>query len=124
MTPERRAWPRADVAVPLSAVAEGSRPLAYVAENLSAGGALLLQGPPLSVSRDLKLMIPLRGRDLVLHARVTRVDRDPAGRVCAAVCFRGVPTFVQDLIQNHVLQTLAHPKVAARRARAVTRTSA
>jgi len=123
MTPERRAWPRADVRLPLWAVSEGCKPVAYIVENLSAGGALLRQGPLPAVGRDLKLLLPLRGRDLVLHARVTRVDREAAGSARAAVCLRGVPTFVQDLIQNHVLQANARPQVAAG-VRPASRTSA
>ena len=124
MTPERRAWPRADVRLHLLLVAEGSKEVDYLAENLSAGGALLRQGPPLPVGRDLKLMLPLRGRDLVLHARVARAEKDAEGRVWAAVSFRGVPTFVQDLIQNYVLRAPPQPTVMLRRPRSVPRTSA
>jgi hypothetical protein len=92
-------------------------------ECLSASGALLRNGPPLSVGRDLKLLLLLRGRNLVLHARVLRCDCDATGRACAAVCFRGVPTFVQDLIQDHVQQTLARG-ATARRTRPASRRSA
>jgi hypothetical protein len=88
--------------------ADAGAPIAYKARNLSAGGALLTGGPALHAGRDLKLMLPLRGRELVLHARVLRADKDALGGASAALAFRAVPTFVQDLIQNHVLGALAH----------------
>ena len=103
MNPERRTWPRADLGLAVWALFEGQKPASYSARNLSAGGALLGEGPPLTPGRDLRLMVPLRGRDLVLHARVLRSEQDAQGRPCTAVALRGVPTFVQDLIQNQVL---------------------
>jgi hypothetical protein len=103
MNPERRAWPRAEVRLRVWVLGDGHKPIAYAARNLSAGGALIADGPALQPARDLKLMMPLRGRDLVLHARVLRCEPDAQGRPCAALALRGVPTFVQDLIQNQVL---------------------
>jgi hypothetical protein len=74
---------------------------------------MLYEGPKLGAGRELKLMLPLRGRDLVLHARVLRAETDGSGRPCAALAFRAVPTFVQDLIQNHVLRLLAQQPAPA-----------
>lgn len=111
MTQELRAWPRASMRLRVWVLTEGSKPVAYTARNLSAGGALLTEGPPLTLGREIKIMLPLRGRDLVLHARVARSESDAQGRPCAAACFRGVPTFVQDLIQNHVLRLLSRSEV-------------
>ncbi len=108
MNQERRSWPRAEAIARIYLVpGDAGAPIAYKARNLSAGGMLLAGGPALSMGRDLKLMLPLRGRELVLHARVLRSDKDALGAPCAALAFRAVPTFVQDLIQNHVLGALA-----------------
>lgn len=108
MTPqERRAWPRASLRLRIWALAESSKPVAYTAQNLSAGGAMVGEGPPLTLGRELKIMLPLRGRDLVLHARVVRSEPDAQGRPSASITFRSMPTFVQDLIENHVLRLLS-----------------
>jgi hypothetical protein len=87
----------------LAVAMDGSAPIAYVARDLSAGGALLTGGPALPIGREARVMFPILGRDLILHGRVLRSATDAAGVPCIGVCFRGVPTFVQDLIQNHVL---------------------
>ena len=89
----------------LAVALEGAAPLAYVARDLSAGGALLV-GPALPIGREAKVMFAMLGRDLVLHGRVMRSETDAHGRPCIGMCFRGVPTFVQDLIQSHVLRLL------------------
>lgn len=92
--------------MPLAVAVEGAPPTAYVARDLSAGGALLMQGPALPVGREAKVMFPMQGRDLVLHGRVMRTETDAEGRARLGMCFRGVPTFVQDLIQSYVLHAL------------------
>ena len=63
-------------------VADGRRREAcgYLARNINALGALLSEGPALTVGRELKVMLPLSGRDLVLHARVLRASRTPRRR--------------------------------------------
>jgi hypothetical protein len=86
----------------LSVTVDGARPVPYVTRDLSAGGALLVEGPALAVGRDAKVTFPMQGRDLVLHGRVIRAEVDAQGRPCVGMCFRGVPTFVQDLIHDHV----------------------
>jgi hypothetical protein len=106
VNPERRGWPRAEIGMPLLIAIEGSTPIEYVAHNLSAGGALLTAGPALAVGREAKVRFPLHGRNLVLHGRVMRAETDAHGRPRIGMCFRGVPTFVQDLIQNHVQHAL------------------
>lgn len=92
--------------MPLVVAIEGVPPTEYVAHNLSAGGALLTAGPALAVGREAKIRFPLHGRALVLHGRVMRAETDPEGRPRIGMCFRGVPTFVQDLIQKHVQHAL------------------
>jgi hypothetical protein len=106
VNPERRGWPRAAVGMPLSVATDGTRPVRYIAHNLSAGGALLTAGPALPVGREARVSFPLRGRALVLHARVMRASLSGDGSPCLGLCFRGVPTFVQDLIQSHVQHAL------------------
>jgi hypothetical protein len=93
--------------MPLGVAIEGAKPIAYVAHNLSAGGALLTAGPALPVGREAKVTFPMQGRALVLHARVMRAEMDGDGRPRMGLCFRGVPTFVQDLIESHVQRALA-----------------
>ena len=108
MNQERRTWPRSEAPARAFVVpADAGAPIGYRARNLSAGGALLSGGPALHAGRELKLMLPLHGRELVLHARVLRADKDALGGPVAALAFRAVPTFVQDLIQNYVLRVLA-----------------
>ena len=92
--------------MPLAVAVEGASAIAYTARNLSAGGALLMDGPALPVGREARVMFPMLGRELVLHGRVMRSETDALGRPRIGMCFRGVPTFVQDLIQSHVLQAL------------------
>jgi hypothetical protein len=107
MEQERRTWPRSEAPARVFVVpTDAGAPVGYKARNLSAGGALLSGGPVLHAGRELKLMLPLNGRELVLHARVLRADKDALGGPLAALAFRAVPTFVQDLIQNHVLRVL------------------
>jgi hypothetical protein len=89
--------------MPLAVAMDGAEPIGYVARDLSAGGALLTGGPALPIGREARVMFAMRGRALVLHGRVLRSATDAGGGPCFGVCFRGVPTFVQDLIQNHVL---------------------
>jgi len=90
--------------MPLVIAVEGGTLVEYVAHNLSAGGALLTAGPALPVGREARVRFPLHGRNLVLHGRVMRAETDPDGGPRIGMCFRGVPTFVQDLIQDHVQQ--------------------
>jgi PilZ domain len=111
---ERRTWPRSEARAQVFVVpADASAPIAYRARNLSAGGVLLCEGPSLHAGRELKLLLPLHGRELVLHARVLRIEKDPLGAPCAAVGFRAVPTFVQDLIQQAVQHSLAQQPTPA-----------
>jgi hypothetical protein len=96
----------------LSVAMDGAEPVGYVALDLSAGGALLTGGPALPIGREARVLLPMLGRDLVLRGRVMRSATDAGGQPCIGVCFRGVPTFVQDLIQNQVL--LARERGGAR----------
>jgi hypothetical protein len=102
---ERRKHERARVCM-LVQVVSADRVASYMAENLSAGGALLLDGPELPRGAELSLALKLRGDTWHVRARVVRVERDASGRVAVAVAFPSIVPRVQDLIQSHVLQCL------------------
>ena len=87
-------------------VVTAERVATYMAENLSAGGALLTDGPELPVGTELSLSLKLRGDTWHVRARVVRVERDPAGHPAVAVAFPSIVPRVQDLIQSHVLSCL------------------
>ena len=102
---ERRKHERASVRM-LVQVVSADRVATYMAENLSAGGALLLDGPELPRGTELSLALKLRGDTWHVRARVVRVERDAAGRMAIAVAFPSIVPRVQDLIQSHVLGCL------------------
>lgn len=110
---ERRRHERATVRL-LVQVVTADRVATYMAENLSAGGALLLDGPALPAGTELSLALKLRGDTWHVRARVLRVERDHGGHPALAVAFPGIVPRVQDLIQSHVLGCLR------KRARSVT----
>jgi len=102
---ERRRHERADVRM-LVQVVSADRVASYMAENLSAGGALLREGPELPAGTELNLALKLRGDTWHVRARVVRVDRDADGRPAIAVAFPSIVPKIQDLIQSHVLSCL------------------
>lgn len=104
-TEERRKHERATVRM-LVQVVSADRVATYMAENLSAGGALLLDGPELPRGTELSLALKLRGDTWHVRARVLRVERDASGRVAIAVAFPSIVPRVQDMIQSHVLGCL------------------
>ena len=87
-------------------VVSADRVASYLAENLSASGALLSDGPELALGAELNLSLKLRGDTWHVRGRVVRVHRDQDGRVAIGVSFPSIVPKVQDLIQNHVLSCL------------------
>ena len=87
-------------------VVSADRVASYLAEDLSASGALLSDGPELPLGAELNLALKLRGDTWHVRGRVVRVQRDQDGRVSIGVSFPKVVPKVQDLIQNHVLGCL------------------
>ena len=102
---ERRTHDRAKVSM-LVQVVSADRVASYLAENLSASGALLSDGPELPLGAELSLALKLRGDTWHVRGRVVRVQRDAEGRVAIGVVFPSLVPKVQDLIQNHVLGCL------------------
>lgn len=77
-----------------------------IADNLSAGGALLTGVSELDVGTDFVVVLRLRGHPWHVRARVLRIQHDAAGRVSVGVAFPGILPRVQDLIQSYVLSQL------------------
>lgn len=102
---ERRKHPRGAAAA--TAVIDCGEFLGpYLVENLSAGGALLIGEPPLSIGSRAQLVIQLPDcSSLRVAARVVRQSRRREGPVFA-VAFRGLPDSVEDRIQELVLESL------------------
>jgi hypothetical protein len=80
--------------------------LPCLAENLSAGGALLSGAPILEPGTDLVVVLRLRGHPWHVRARVVRVQEAGSASAKMAVCFPGILAKVQDLIQSYVLTQL------------------
>lgn len=103
---ERRAGPRAAVKIPVCVLWRGSGPTEYVAENLSAGGALLTGGPALVPGADVRVALPVGSLMLHVQARVVHLRTNEHGAVGSAVRFIDLCPNVQDIIQSHVLAFL------------------
>lgn len=78
----------------------------YRVEDLSAGGALLTDGPPLEIGHTVGLVLRLRGLEtLWVDARVLRRLHGPGGGV--AVAFVDLEAAVEDLIHDVVVAALS-----------------
>lgn len=96
---ERRGAPRATVRLAVRVVS-GGLAATYTAENLSAGGVLLVGQPVFAVGTDVRVAIPIGRRFLGMHGRVVRVD---SAQGPFALRFVDVPARVQDRVQRLVL---------------------
>lgn len=105
---ERRQHERAVVSMQVHVVTPAGV-VHCIADNLSAGGALLCGAPALDAGSDLVVVLRLRGHAWHVRARVLRVQRDDSGQSATAVAFPGILPKVQDLIQSYVLSRLRHP---------------
>lgn len=104
---ERRRHPRAVVALAATVFGEGGKVGDYVVENLSAGGALLLHGPPLERGVCVHAVLQGPGVDsLGLDALVQRSETAPGGASTTAVKFRELSHQVEDRLQQLVLRAL------------------
>ncbi len=108
---DRRRFPR--VPTPCIAVVKtpGTEALApYAVENLSVCGALLLDGPVLSVRQLLQLSLQgLAPNLLSVNAVVARAGTTEGGIPWAGVEFVGVEPAVGDVIDRFVQHELTHP---------------
>lgn len=104
---DRRTHARASAPLIATVFGDGRKIGDYLLQNLSAGGALLINGPPLVVGAPLFLVLqgacgtPFRVGGVVLRSELN-VDLGPT----AAVAFRGSTQAQQDLLQDLVLRAL------------------
>lgn len=95
-SPERRRFPRIEVAATVLAMAPQGFVGSYLVRNLSLGGALLSGGPALARLQTAKLLFQIPGRPSVgLSARIVRHDRSETGEHLFGVAFR-------DLCENEL----------------------
>ena len=106
--PERRRHAR--VAIDATAVVwrEGQGAARYVVRNLSAGGALLEEGPAIAVNELVRidLLLPDDRHRLSLKGRVVRQLHREGGRAAVAIAFSDVQPHQEDSIQQAVLRML------------------
>lgn len=104
---EKRAWPRAQVDLPVQVLRRAGEPAqTYVAENISAGGAMLTHGPALEVGSVVQILMLLGRRTLTLTASVVRNQPQPGLPVGSAVRFLDLSSKLQDDIQSYVLSSI------------------
>ncbi|MFH0900393.1 MAG: PilZ domain-containing protein [Pseudomonadota bacterium] len=104
---ERRVHPRAILAASAILFLREERMGPYLVENLSAGGALLSDGPMLSMGETVKVVLQLPGRRPVnVIGRVVRVEKRREGESSFAVAFRHSNTTTEEAIHRAVLQWL------------------
>lgn len=95
--------------VPATAIvlAESRYAGAFVVENLSAGGALLIGDPRHDRGEHVKILLQLEGRRRIyLNADVVRHEVRESGDHLFAVAFRNVKPAAEDRIQRAVLSAL------------------
>jgi ActR/RegA family two-component response regulator len=79
----------------------------FQVDNLSSAGAQLTGACPLTVGTSVTLRLTLgHEQALNVEARVVRTEHRVPGKFCFAVAFVRVPTEVEDMIQEVVLQSL------------------
>lgn len=105
---ERRRYPRSRGVVATAVVlAEGTYAGAFVVEDLSAGGALLIGDPRLERGKHVKVLLQLEGRrHITLSAEVVRHQVRESGDHLFAVAFRNVEAAAEGWIQGAVLSAL------------------
>lgn len=106
--PERRRHPRSGgVTATAVVLAENRYAGAFVVEDLSAGGALLIGDPRLDLGEYVNILLQLEGkRPLHLWAEVVRHQVREAGEHLFAVAFRNMRATEEDRIQGAVLSAL------------------
>jgi len=105
---ERRQHPRVDVVASAVVLMPGSNnPVRYVVEDLSVGGALLREGPPLQSRGVMRVVLYLKGSaPLVVDAETVRQEQDGASSSGTAIAFRRLTAVQEDIIQDAILNAL------------------
>src|SRR6266542_2582138 len=102
---ERRIDHRASVAATAIVWIEDQRPVRYLVDDLSAGGALLTAGPRLPVGQSLGLSLHIPSQPpLVIDGVIVRSSESSS--VALAVAFRSLNPADEDAIQQAVLTAL------------------
>jgi ActR/RegA family two-component response regulator len=108
---ERRRHPRIGIAGHALACQGKTYVGQYLVEQLSAGGALLADGPDLPVGAALRVLLRWpRQLSVSLNCHVVRRQTDERGGVRLAVAFRSLPAFVEDQIHSAVLSAMEHKR--------------
>ena len=105
---ERRHHPRVDVAASAVVLMPGSSsPVRYVVDDLSVGGALLRDGPPLMTGDVIRMALHLRcSAPLLLDAELVRRKPNSGLGSGYAVAFRQLTAAQEDVIQDAILNAL------------------
>lgn len=115
---EQRSWPRAPVELLVRVLSHGANaPRRYITDNLSAGGALLVDGPALEVGTEVQVLLMLGRRTLAVRAQVVRTQQYGQHGLASAVRFLDVSAKNQDMIQTFVLASLKRNAAPRRRKR-------
>jgi hypothetical protein len=103
---ERRTSPRVCVQIAARMLVDGMMPVACMAKDLSASGALLVGPAGLAPGTAVRVTLPVGVHSLTVWAKVVRLHEDERGETGLAVRFVDVHPRVQDLIQTYVLARL------------------
>jgi CheY-like chemotaxis protein len=106
-----RSHPRTTIPTTAYAIKDG-RILPYKGDNLSAGGALLSDGPPLEVESEYRLILCLPDSvPIALRCRVVRLHLDAHKQTAYGVAFRRGDAKSEDYLHHLVLSHLKNQKV-------------
>jgi hypothetical protein len=104
---ERRRHPRVGVDATAVVVMPGAGPVRYAVDDLSVGGALLRDGPPLMTGDVIRMALYLRSRaPLLVDAELVRRKPHDASGSGYAVAFRDLTATQEDVIQDAILNEL------------------
>lgn len=111
---ENREHSRGFVPLAATVLRDGSKGAQYLVRNLSAGGALLLQGPRIAVGTRVRVLLegPVIGAQY-LSATVVRCGSVLEGVVALAIRFNSLSAELEDLLQRVVLEALERQRQPA-----------
>ena len=104
---ERRRHPRVDVAATAVVLMPDSSSAHYMIDDLSVGGALLRDGPPLMTGDVIRMALYLRcSAPLLVDAELVRRKPGNTSGSGTAIAFRHLTAAQEDLIQDAILDGL------------------